>query len=228
MLPKWSFTRDEWNHLLRLLNIVNFSMFSCSHFSNFSLIRRESRAPCQREGKKRLPVKIHQWRNQKAMIPAKARPINLVMRSPWVRGKPSARSERPSQSGEFRWRRARRSEWLRKPVRTDPSQDPTDCSQMRRQENTEHADSWKQGWIIELDGLRETCTGGEHKDRCSEHEDHKPSIHDERFPIFAKEVGNHNKLLDLLRWKQQRPMCWNGDRSCLRQWKQPLILDQII
>ena len=29
---KGSFTRDEWNHLLRLLNIMNFSMFSCSHF----------------------------------------------------------------------------------------------------------------------------------------------------------------------------------------------------
>ena len=32
MLTKWSFTLDEWNHLLRLLNIMNFLMFSCSHF----------------------------------------------------------------------------------------------------------------------------------------------------------------------------------------------------
>ena len=30
-----SFTRDEWNHLLCLFNIVNFSMYSCSHFSGF-------------------------------------------------------------------------------------------------------------------------------------------------------------------------------------------------
>ena len=30
-----SFTRDEWNHLLRLFNMMRFSMFSCSHFSNF-------------------------------------------------------------------------------------------------------------------------------------------------------------------------------------------------
>ena len=35
MLTRKSFTRDEWNHLLRLFNIVSFSMFSCSHFSNF-------------------------------------------------------------------------------------------------------------------------------------------------------------------------------------------------
>ena len=32
MLTKGSFTRDEWNHLLRLFNIMNFLMFSCSHF----------------------------------------------------------------------------------------------------------------------------------------------------------------------------------------------------
>ena len=35
MLTKESFTRDEWNHLLRLFNKMSFSMFSCSHFSNF-------------------------------------------------------------------------------------------------------------------------------------------------------------------------------------------------
>ena len=31
ILTKGSFTREEWNHLLRLFNIMNFSMFSCSH-----------------------------------------------------------------------------------------------------------------------------------------------------------------------------------------------------
>ena len=32
VLTKGRFTRNEWNHLLCLLNIMNFSMFSCSHF----------------------------------------------------------------------------------------------------------------------------------------------------------------------------------------------------
>ena len=35
MLTKGSFSRDEWNHLLRLFNIMSFSIFSCSHFSDF-------------------------------------------------------------------------------------------------------------------------------------------------------------------------------------------------
>ena len=32
LLTKGSFTRDEWDHFHRLLNVMNFSMFSCSHF----------------------------------------------------------------------------------------------------------------------------------------------------------------------------------------------------
>ena len=35
MLAKGSFTRDEWYHLLRLFNIMSFSMYSCSHLSDF-------------------------------------------------------------------------------------------------------------------------------------------------------------------------------------------------
>ena len=32
LLTKGNFTRDEWNHPLRLFNIMTFSVFSCSHF----------------------------------------------------------------------------------------------------------------------------------------------------------------------------------------------------
>ena len=32
MLTKGHFTRDEWNNLLRLFNVMNFCMFSRSHF----------------------------------------------------------------------------------------------------------------------------------------------------------------------------------------------------
>ena len=32
---KGSFSCDEWNHLLRLFNMMSFSMFSCRYFCNF-------------------------------------------------------------------------------------------------------------------------------------------------------------------------------------------------
>ena len=35
ILPKRSFSRNEWNHLLCLFNISNLSMYSCSHISDF-------------------------------------------------------------------------------------------------------------------------------------------------------------------------------------------------
>ena len=45
MFTKGRFTRDEWNNLLRLFNIMNFSMFSCSHFpSNRKQSTRSNRA----------------------------------------------------------------------------------------------------------------------------------------------------------------------------------------
>ena len=35
ILTKESFSCNEWNHLLRLFNMMNVPMFSCSHFRNF-------------------------------------------------------------------------------------------------------------------------------------------------------------------------------------------------
>ena len=35
ILTKGSFSRDEWKHVLRLFNIMSFSMFSSSHFKDF-------------------------------------------------------------------------------------------------------------------------------------------------------------------------------------------------
>ena len=35
ILTKGSFSKNEWNHFLCLFNVVSFSMYSCSHFSDF-------------------------------------------------------------------------------------------------------------------------------------------------------------------------------------------------
>ena len=49
VLTKGSFTRDEWNHLLRLFNIMSFSMFSCSHFSPINKSKTMSKRQMQEE-----------------------------------------------------------------------------------------------------------------------------------------------------------------------------------
>ena len=58
----------------------------------------------------------------------------------------------------------------------------------------------RQWWIFELDLLRETCAGGEHKDRLSVHEDHKSSIFEKGVPTSAKEVGNYSRILNICTW----------------------------
>ena len=58
MLTKSNFTRDEWAHLLRLFNIMNFSMFSCSHFlSNEKPNTVSKRAQERRTGKEPVVAK---------------------------------------------------------------------------------------------------------------------------------------------------------------------------
>ena len=58
MLTKASFTREKWDPS-PFLNIMNFSMFSCSHF----LSNRNS-VPCRREPRKVLLKRVRQWRNR--------------------------------------------------------------------------------------------------------------------------------------------------------------------
>ena len=63
--PKGSLTRDEWDHLLRLLNIMNFSMFSCSHF----LSNRKQGVMSKR---------AQESTSEEGSAVAKSRPMNLV------------------------------------------------------------------------------------------------------------------------------------------------------
>ena len=138
MLTKARFTRDEWNYLLRLWNITNLSMFSCSHFNNFLSNPTREQSAMSMRGQEVTSGEGSPMAKSKPLIPAKARPINLVVRSE------SARSERPSQSGECRWR-ARRSDWLWEAGADEPKPRSNRILSSDATGNTQHADSWKQG-----------------------------------------------------------------------------------
>ena len=163
----------------------------------------------------------------KQMVPAKAMTRQLGGTQPVEReGKSSAGFE----SGECRWRGQGSQQSARRLVLTTQSPE-IERSQVRRQENAQNSDSWKQGDQEESSNstsTRRLCTGSDSKNRVSEHEDHKPWIHEKGFPILAKEVVNPQQVTQHLQRKHQRPMYWCGDCSCHRQWKQPLVLDRII
>ena len=81
MLTKGNFTRDSWDHLLRWLYIMNFSMFSCSHFLSNRKQSVMSKRAQERGTEEGPPV-------------AKPRPMSLVSRSA-----PSAKDTSSIDSG---------------------------------------------------------------------------------------------------------------------------------
>ena len=86
MFTKRSFTRDEWNHLFRLLKIMNFSMFSCSHFF---LSNGKQRAMSERS---------QDGTPKEGSAMAKPRPMNLVSRNLLSTKKDSPRDMSDSNS----------------------------------------------------------------------------------------------------------------------------------
>ena len=162
-------------------------MFSCSHFRNFLADRIEKQSATSKRGEEATYSEGSPMAKPKPMVPAKARPVNLVLRSPW-----SARENLPQDlgypvnpgivhEGQGDYRSTRRL------VRT--TQNPqVELSNVKRQENAQNSDSWKQGDQEESSNSTSTCTGSDSKNRISK----DPSTHDEDLPCPTKEVGNYS------------------------------------
>ena len=56
MLTKGHLTRDEWNHLLRLFNIMNFLVFSCSHLLSIKKAEHDVEESSGKKEKRRACV----------------------------------------------------------------------------------------------------------------------------------------------------------------------------
>ena len=81
-LPK-GISRDESNHLLCMFNIMNFSKFSCSHSSNFLSDSIGKQSAMSKRRQEATSTEGSPMAKPKPAVPAKARPINLVLHSPW-------------------------------------------------------------------------------------------------------------------------------------------------
>ena len=142
ILTKGNFTRDEWTHLLRLFNIMSFSMFSCSHFSDFLSDPIRKRSAMTKRGQTATSSEGSPMAKPKPMNSAMARPLNLVARNPKNEKKSPQDLSNPVNPGNVEKKKGSAPS-IRKLMR-NPSQDPIEHSQVRRQENTQNADSWKQ------------------------------------------------------------------------------------
>ena len=143
LLTKGIFTRDEWNHLLRLLLIMSFSMFSCSHFSHFLSDPIGMQSAMSKRGQEATSSEGSPMAKRRPMVPAKTRPVNLVLRSPW-----SARENPPQDLGypvdSVNADEGQGSQTgTRKLVRTTQSPQ-VESYQVRREEKAQNSNPWKQ------------------------------------------------------------------------------------
>ena len=231
MLTKRSCTRDEWNHLLRLFNIVNFSMFSCNHFSSILCDSIRKQSAMSKRGQEVTSSGSSPMAKPEPLIPATARPIYLVLHNSLsARKNPPQDLRDPMNPGNVDEERGGHSS-SGKLVRTDQSQDPIEYSQVRRQKSTQHANSWKQEDRDESSNstgsgklLRTVNTKTEFQIMKFTNHQHI----NEGFPIFAKEVGNHNRLLNICNGSITVQCIDMGIVHVFVNEKQPFTLDEII
>ena len=135
----------------------------------------------------------------KPMIPAKARPINLVSHGPLsARENPPQNLTYPVNPGNVDEGQGSQTS-TRKLMRTDQSQG-VEYSQVRRQENTQHSDSWKQGDREESSNststrklVRAVNTRTESQNMKCTNRQYMTKV----FHFFAKEVGNYSRVLNM-------------------------------
>ena len=144
-------------------------------------------------------MKVDQWAKPKPMIPAKARPINLVSHSPL------SASENLPQDLRYPVNPVNVDEGqvsqtsTRKLVRTNQSPE-VESSQVRRQENTQRSDSRNQGDREESSNststrkfVRAVTPRTEFQNLMYTNQQYMTKV----FHSFAKEVGNYSKVLNI-------------------------------
>ena len=147
MLTKGTFTRDEWNRLLRLFNISHFSMFSWSHF----LPNRKQSAMSKRAQTRKL---------EEGPAVAKPRSACLVSRN-LLSAMPTSSWHSGASYGPGNQELGRNSVFVcaRKPAR-DRVQNPATNSQEWQEEENPLPGTGKLvgGVVCVFSGRRETCT----------------------------------------------------------------------
>ena len=135
MLTKGNFTRDEWNHLLRVLNIMNLSLFSCSRFSPF--LSDPMRKQCA------MSKSVQESNLKEGLAVAKPKPTKLNFES--FRKVPSREVRDPNSPGNHSLDQHGVSARSWKRTARTTNENPTMFSQERQQSDPQTSNTRKQG-----------------------------------------------------------------------------------
>ena len=202
--------------------------FFLQPFQQFSLRSdRKSRVPCQREAKKRLPVKVHEWRNQNLWYRRRgdhstwyhaARGVRTTLHrilGIWsILGMPMKRKGVEIASGNSLHNAAKSEVGYAQVSRQENAQTAEGnlCMQQLQKQRDQRATS-------DSNNSGQKSAGCDSDTGVSKHEIHEPSIHDQELPVLTK-VGNFSRLLNFLTGSIQNTCVDMGVFSCLRQWQQ--------
>ena len=184
------------------------------------------RAPCQREVKKRLPVKVHRWRNQGHWFQRRRNPSIWCYAARGARGKILRRI-----------RDIRSTRWMSMKDRVVKLAQGNLC---RPKPRIRIFSSEKTGKSSKFKSLETGQQKRYLRTLLVQKRLYGHRLQEQSFKTWSARTINTwrrssiscNRSWELqqdtqhFRWKRQRQMCWYGE--CLRQWKQPFILDRII
>ena len=209
ILTKGSFSRNEWNHLLRLFNIMSFSMFSCSHFCDVLSDPIGKQSAKSKSGQEATSSEGSPMAKPKPMVPAKARPLNLVARSPWS-------EKNSSQNYEYSINPGNADERKEVGIASGnslqtASKSEVGYSQVSRQESAliaegdlcmeQHKNNVIREHLLTPTAQGNLWQGCDSKTRVSKHEIHEPSTHDQDLPVLTKETWELHKRAQFSQWK---------------------------
>ena len=136
-------------------------MFSCSHCSDFLSDPIGKQSAISKRGQEATSSEGSQVAKPRPMIPAKAKPVNLVLRSPWsTRENPRQNLGHPVDPGNVDEGQGSQTS-TGKLVQTTQSLE-VEYSQVRRQERAQNSNPRKQDHR-EVSSHRETCADSDSK-----------------------------------------------------------------
>ena len=201
-------TCDEWNHLLRFFNIMNFAMSCCSHF--LSILKPNT-----------MSKRAKEKRTEEELVVATPRPARLVTRNL------SAKQFFSLNSGASY--SLENQELCRNSVSTSSGHESN-----RAQERQRDADPFSRSGrpVRSVCGRSSTgrlVRGIENQLARTKWDYHNMQIsnnqHIERVFRNVRQKLNRSKNEQIFVIKS---MYWSGDRLCQERWKQQCILDNIM
>ena len=186
MLTNGSYTRDEWDRLLRLLNIMDYSMFSCSH-SVLSYIKQSA-----------MSKRAQESTSKEGSAIAKPRPMKLVSRNLLSAKKDPPQDVSDSNSPENLELDQSCVPCCGRKLTRNTNPNPTMYSQERQQEDTQSSSA---NWSGEMNFRAQSAPGNwsevkTSKSRRSKMELHNMQISDNRY--FEKVFENLRQKLNLV------------------------------